>query len=319
MKTLFVRAALVVWMTIIGQARAAEPAAIMLAKESNRIVVKVGDRPFTDYYFAADDTGPYVRPYFYPVRAADGTEVTSDQTRLRKTAPKSDHPHHRSLWVAQGDMNGVDHWGTIGADAPKQQHLGFSRFGNDSFVEELAWEGKDQKPALRETRTVKFSVLEDGSRAIDLTSTYTPAAGEVTFGDTKEAGLCAVRVAKPISDAPTLTNAKGQTGEKNTWGKPADWCDISGQIGGKPYGVAVLDHPANPRHPSTWHVREYGLLAANIFGLHEFDKSRPAGAGKLTIKPGESVTFRYRVIIHQGDAKAVNLDAKYQDFAKAAK
>ena len=35
--------------------------------------------------------------------------------------------------------------------------------------------------------------------------------------------------------------AAGQTGEKNTWGKPAAWCDISGRINGKPYGVATLD------------------------------------------------------------------------------
>jgi hypothetical protein len=159
--------------------------------------------------------------------------------------------------------------------------------------------------------------LDDGGRVIDLSSTYTPAGDAVTFGDTKEAGLCAVRVAKPIADTATITNAKGQTGEKNTWGKPAEWCDVSGMIGGKPYGVAVFDHPANPRHPSTWHVRQYGLLAANIFGLHDFDKTNPPGAGKLTIKPGESATFRYRVVIHQGGAKAAGLDAKYQDYVKS--
>ena len=112
----------------------------------------------------------------------------------------------------------------------------------------------------------------------------TPAGDKpVTLKDTKEAGLCSLRLPKPISDNPTLTNAAGQTGEKDTWGKPAPWCDISGQINGKPYGVAVLDHPSNPRHPTRWHVREYGLLSANPFGLHDYDKkANPPGAGNRT-------------------------------------
>ena len=41
---------------------------------------------------------------------------------------------------------------------------------------------------------------------------------------------------------------------------------------GKTYGVAVLDDPRNPLHPTRWHVRAYGLLAANPFGLSYFDK-----------------------------------------------
>jgi len=84
----------------------------------------------------------------------------------------------------------------------------------------------------------------------------------------------------------------GQTGEKETWGKPAKWCDESGMIDGKPYGVAILDHPNNPRHPSTWHVRAYGLIAANIFGLHDFDKTKPKGSGDFVMEAGKTVTFQ---------------------------
>jgi Family of unknown function (DUF6807) len=123
-----------------------------------------------------------------------------------------------------------------------------------------------------------------------------------------------VRLKKAIADTATLTNAAGKTGEDQCWGKPAEWCDISGTVAGKPYGVAVLDHPSNPRHPSTWHVRKYGLLAANIFGLHDFDKKAAKGAGDFPIEPGKTVTFRYRVVIHNGDAKSANLDQKFKDY-----
>jgi len=47
--------------------------------------------------------------------------------------------------------------------------------------------------------------------------------------------------------------------------KHADWCDYYGSIGGKTVGIAMFDHPSNPRHPTTWHVRDYGLFAANPF------------------------------------------------------
>jgi hypothetical protein len=79
-------------------------------------------------------------------------------------------------------------------------------------------------------------------------------------------------------------------------------------------GVAILDHPSNPRHPTYWHSRAYGLFAANIFGVKDFtgDKTKD---GSLTIELGKSLNFRYRVIIHPGDVKSANIAALYDKFA----
>ena len=304
--------ALVVVVSFVSTPVRAADAAAKLMQEDGRVVVTLGDKPFTVYHFGDAEGRPHVRPYFYPVRAGDGVEVTSDQV-----VSGGDHPHHRSLWVSHGDVNGADHWSFAQKPEPKQRHVKFVKLDGDTLVQELEWEAKGGDGVLlRETRTVRFFAFEDGQRGMDFTLAFTPAGQQrVTFGDTKEAGLCAVRVKKSISDKPTLTNARGQSGEKQVWGKPAEWCDLSGQIEGKPYGVAVLDHPKNPRHPSTWHAREYGLLAANIFGLHDFDKNVKKGTGDFTIEPGKTATFRYRVVIHTGDAKAARLDEKFRDFA----
>src|SRR3712207_4425201 len=78
---------------------------VKLAQKDNHVAVTIGGEPFTDYYFAEEGGRPYVRPFMYPVRAADGTVVTSDQLQSG-----GDHPHHRSLYVAHGDVNGADHW-----------------------------------------------------------------------------------------------------------------------------------------------------------------------------------------------------------------
>lgn len=289
---------------------------VKLTQHDTSVDVMIGGKPFTTYHFDAKDDAKFARPYFFPVLAPDGTPLTSDQARL----PKGDHPHHRSFYVAHYDVNGADHWSLkFGATQPRQRHLGFDKVDGDTIVQRVGWESKDRSAVLlNETRTMRFFALDDGARGVDLTVALTPAAaGEaVTLADTKEAGLCAVRVAKEMSDGGTITTAAGKTGEKDTWGKPAVWCDISGTVGGKPYGVAILDHPSNPRHPSHWHVRQYGLMAANPFGLHDYDKSVPKGTGDMKLEPGKTTTFRYRVVFHAGDAKGAKLDEKFAAFAK---
>lgn len=288
---------------------------IELKQSDATIEVIIDGKHFTTYIFDAKDDPKFVRPYFFPVSADDGTPFTDDKQRV---TGGDNHPHHRSFWVAQGDVNGVDHWSTKAGDKqPRQRHVGFEKVTKDTIVEHLAWESADRKSVLLdETRTIQFFVFPDGSRGVDLTVALKPHGSDpVTLGDTKEAGLCSVRLTKAISDTATLTNSEGKTGEPDTWGKPAEWCDISGKTNGKTYGVAVLDHPTNPRHPTRWHVRQYGLLTANPFGLHDFDKlkDRP---GAMKLEPGKATTFRFRVVFHDGDAKSANLNEKFAAFAK---
>ena len=129
------------------------------------------------------------------------------------------------------------------------------------------------------------------------------------FGDTKE-GTFAIRVTDSLNEEHTgkLVNAEGLTGEKATWGKRSSWMDYSGQVEGEKLGIAILDHPGNPKHPTYWHDRAYGLFAANIFGEHDFynDKARD---GSMTLEPGKVWRFRYRVVIHPGDAASAGMAA----------
>ena len=288
---------------------------VTLKQESNHVSVSIDGKPFTDYWFGKREDRPYARPFFVPVLAPDGTPVTVDHYGQKE------HPHHDSLWVGHGDVNGADHWGLTGEKTPLQRHIKFEKVEGDTIVEDLDWEGINHQPMLRERRTLRFLPLGEKARGIDFTLEFSPIDGPVTFADTKEAGLVAVRLAKSISDAPTITtaagvHADGMTGEKEAWGKAADWCDESGKIDGKEYGVAVFDDPQNPRHPTRWHVRAYGLLAANPFGLSYFDKGADKHAGDMVMEPGKTVTFRYRVVVHEGDAIEAELSQKYKQFAE---
>ena len=127
------------------------------------------------------------------------------------------------------------------------------------------------------------------NRIIDFDSTLTALDQPVKFGDTKE-GFFAIRLADKLAEkggTGTMTNAEGAQKMKNVWGKPSPWVDYSGMLDGEAVGIAIFDGKQNPKHPTTWHSRDYGLFAANPFGDHDFynDKSKD---GSMTLQPGKS-------------------------------
>ena len=104
--------------------------------------------------------------------------------------------------------------------------------------------------------------------------------------------------------------------DKDAWGKRADWVDYYGPAEGAILGIAILDSPSNFRHPTYWHVRDYGLFTANPFGLHDFIPGQPKDAGNMKVEAGKSVTFAYRVFLHKGstnDAKVADVWGAYAD------
>ena len=97
-------------------------------------------------------------------------------------------------------------------------------------------------------------------------------------------------------------------------GKPAEWVDYYGPVEGDTVGVAILDHPQSFRHPTHWHVRNYGLFAANPFGYKDFGE-KEKGEGKYTLEPGKTMEFRYRVYFHGGTTEAARVARVYEGFA----
>jgi len=100
---------------------------------------------------------------------------------------------------------------------------------------------------------------------------------------------------------------------KDVWGKRAKWIEYAGQIEGKKVGVVIYDHPDNPRHPTWWHAREYGLVAANPFGQSAFEGNRKE-TGDMVIAKDESIRMRYRVVIHDGVWDIDRLKTEFKDW-----
>ena len=158
---------------------------------------------------------------------------------------------------------------------------------------------------------------------IDYEITIEASQGPVTFGDCKE-GTMAIRTHPNLrlENDPShgVTTAGGQAVNsegirgRNVWGKRADWIDYWGTIDEKVVGIAIFDHPSNPRHPTHWMARHYGFVAANPFALNAFE-GKPQGTGDMTIPAGQEVTFRSRFLFHEGDAKKANIANHYRNYS----
>ncbi len=304
-----------------------------LDQKADGVDVMINGGLFTRYIITGAS-----KPYCYPVLAADGTPVTRNypmgENEYEKKMKDLDHPHQRSLWFTHGNVNDVDFWLEFSGrefdlkpsdKAGKCVHRTFEALESGAAMGRLRavtdWIGPDKKKICEDTRELRFYNVANG-RMLDWDITIKAPDAPVKFGDTKE-GMFGLRTATSMKvDAKKLDpkaggriiNAEGLTDAK-AWGMSSPWVDYCGPIGSKTYGIAVFDHPSSFRHPTYWHVRTYGLFAANPFGLHDF----PNGKGKdgsHTIEKGGSITFRYRLFIHEGTTEEAGIAQVWQQFAK---
>ena len=296
---------------------------VVLAEGDGQLTIDIAGQRFTTYFFGAE----VVRPYFHPLFGPTGQPVTR-QFPMVKDVPgeTSDHPHHKGFYVAHGDVNGTDNW-SEGPNHATMRHAGFQRLVSGpvygSFDATTEWMDRDgTRVVLAETRRCTFFNLGADDRLFDVSLRFNAVSGLVTFGDTKEGGLISVRMASAMDEphrrrpdgTGRIENSYGGVGEKETWGKRAMWCDYSGQVEGEPVGICLMDHPTNPRYPTHWHVRSYGLMTANPFGLHDFYSDTDAHRGDWTIPAYESRNFLYRVLVHRGGTAQSRVRDRYHDF-----
>ncbi|MAJ73909.1 hypothetical protein CMK13_12950 [Candidatus Poribacteria bacterium] len=287
------------------------PAGVSFTEKDQTIVVDIDDRHFTTFRY---DTNQY-RPYFFPVLGPNGCQVTRGEV----SHESKDHVHHRSLYVAYGEVNHSDLW-SEGHQAGRIVHKSFSQKLEGVVCGKIytrnSWHDKDGIPIMSDIQNYRLYALPAGRSIIDLDLTFLADQGDVFFGDTKEGGIITVRV-NPQMNASNpngkIENSFGGINEDETWGKKAHWCDYSGIVDGVPVGVSLFDHLSNPRYPTYWHVRNYGLMGSNIFGGGTFE-SDERNDGSYTLHKGQEMNFRFRVYIHYGDANEGKVGQHYHDF-----
>jgi methane monooxygenase PmoA-like len=301
-------------------------AQVKIAPGPEKIAVEIGGKPFTDFYVAG---ATVTKPYLHPLRTVSGTYVTRmwpmEKVEEEASIAKPDHQHQRGVWFAHDSViaGGVklDFWNNEASyTTPNRGKIVLAKMGKvtsgkkqGSIAATFDWTDLEGHKVLTESRVMTFHD-DPKLRIVDFDITLTPVE-KVTFGDGKD-GVFGIRMRPVLQETGGtghIANADGLEGEKQLWGKPSNWCDYSGEVKGEKVGIAILDHPDNPRHPVRWHARGYGLFAANPFGLAAFtnDKSQD---GSLTVEAGQSLRFRYRVIVHSGDVKDADIAGQWQRY-----
>ena len=273
------------------------------------VVVKIDGQFFTEYITNVGGT-----PILWPIIGPTGKPITRAHPMGEGPNERKDHPHHRSLWFTHGDVNGLSFW--------HEQTIRHREFvevqgGRQArIVTRNDWVAPDGTVVCEDERKLRFGT-EGATRWIDFDITLKALDRPVKFGDTKE-GTMGVRVAGTMKvDAKQggkIVNSEGLT-DKEAWGKRAAWVDYHGPVDGQTVGVAILNHPESFRFPSYWHVRTYGLFAANPFGWHDFRGSDDYD-GSYTLEPGKKIALRYRFLFHRGDEKIGKVAEAFAAYAK---
>lgn len=331
----------------ISTAHAQGGKAVQIKKTKDAVEFFVGDELVTRYLIGADRP----KPIFWPVNAPGGVPLTRSWPQEKALPGEAiDHPHQQSAWFCHGDIipegidlkakikgiAGVDFWSI----AKGHGHMVCTKIGDPvnlaigggSAIEtHNEWRTAEGTKIMDEKRTIYLYAMPK-ARLLVVQCDLHASVCNLTFGDTKE-GALGIRINDVINANPAvkakpggkdkpagkgkIQNADGKIGEKECWGQYSNWCDYSGPIDGKEVGLAVLADPKNA-YRSAWHVRGYGLMAANPFGRDGHAKF-PAVKGNnelARLKKGEHLVLRYGMLLHTGDANSEQVEAYYQRFVK---
>jgi len=311
--------------SVLSSAAMAQDEAVTIKRndKQKKVDVMIGGKPFTTFMYP--DT--LEKPFLYPLTTAAGTEVTRGFPLNPKPGDPTDHPHHIGLWFNFENVNGLDFWNNSYAiPAARKNQYGWIRTTKITEAKngpkgilayDANWTNQAGDIILVESTRFEFSGSKN-QRVIDRITTL-KAAKEAIFTDVKD-GMLGLRLAHelqiPTTKDEKFTDSKGivtvvkggtdkvPTGNYLTsegkigdaaWSTRGVWCKVYGKMGADSVSIAIIDHPGNPNYPTFWHARGYGLFAANPLGEKIFTNGK--SAKNLTLKPGESATFKYRIVI----------------------
>lgn len=269
----------------------------------SQITFERDGRELTRYHF-----GPSLRrPFWFPVLGPAGRSLT----RLGNIRDPQGHRHHDSIWISHHDVNGVNFWSNTGDGRIVHRRTIRLEDGDDVAVVETEneWVDDSDQVLLRERRQVDVLPLTDQQWLLIVHLQLEPVEETVTLGKTPF-GLMGVRVATSLSvqdGGGMIRNSERAENENAIIGNRARWVDYSGPITQEAAeGITLMDHPANPRHPTKFHVRDDGWMGASL----TFDDP-------FTIERETPLQLCYGLLIHRGVPTHEQLEEFYRHFVEA--
>lgn len=333
---------LLLFATTTAGAQKQQPVKIIRSATDNKIDILIGGKLFTSFLYPDS----LEKPVLYPVYTSSGIAVTRGFPLNPQPGDPTDHPHHIGIWFNFENLNGLDFWNNSYAIPASRKHL-YGWIKTDRILQTSSGKtgvlsyhanltNQRNKTLAEETTRFEFSGTAH-QRIIDRITTIT-ADTALLFTDAKD-GLIAIRVAHALQmptdkdqkfsdDKGNITIVKGGTDKIPTgnylssegkwgddvWSSRARWVKMYGKMNNDSVSVVIIDHPKNPNYPTFWHARGYGLFAANPLGEKIFTNSK--SVKNLQLKKGESVTFRFRIVVDEGRGTIITreIDKLYEGF-----
>jgi hypothetical protein len=289
-----------------GAVRAQQPLQVIV--DANNVWIRAGDSPILRYRYGDVPFKPYVKELYTP----SGLNVLLD-------APP-DHLHHHGLMFAVA-VNGVNFWeetptagrqtlpvNSVMITIDKDEADSHARF----ILPPAAWfsEASDTSELLEARTITACHVKRLGATVITWqTELANVRAGQsVVLSGSHYFGL-GMRFVRAM-DGGEFFNADDKEGKIFRGEEKlvqSNWCAYTATIDGKPVTVAMLGHPDNLRHPTTWFTmaKPFAYLSGTL-NLHE----QP-----LSIEVGKALVLRYAVVVWDGKVTKGRIDEAYQWFA----
>ncbi len=260
------------------------------------------------------------KPMFHPLALPDGTVLTWDKP--------PDHPWHHALWFSWKYLNHANYWEEGRGDKETE---GITEWRNVSVTRgqdfsatirmELTYHEPCRPPLLTERREIRISAPRDGQYHLDWTMIITAQEDDVDLNRTPivgeekgqhfggYAGL-SVRFARELREWRAVST-KGTIPQDHFHAESgAQGSDFSGRIAGQEAGVALLDYPSNLNAPTPWYTvmnpqRDFAFVQAAVIYYRPY-----------VLKARQSLTLRYRVVVHGGRWSPEDLRAAQQKYVK---
>jgi hypothetical protein len=264
----------------------------------DKIEFRVNGNLFTSYIISEFEK----YPFFFPVNGPSNATVTSMRN--------ANYPHHSSLFFGCDKVNGGNYWqeGLERGQIISLRADIIETGGEKAVVEnECIWKRPGADAPIKDKRKITVSVPSPGKFQIDF-DVVMEMLMAVTIDKTNHS-LFSGRMDPDlaVTNGGTMINAEGETGEKGTFGKRSAWIDYYGERMGKMEGMAILQHPSNEWFPAPWFTRDYGFFSPTPMYWPENDKN-------ITLKKGEKINLRYRVIVHSGDHKEAKIAEEFEKY-----
>lgn len=266
----------------------------------DKIEFRVDGNLFTSYILSEFEK----YPFFFPVNGPSNASVTSMRN--------ANYPHHSSLFFGCDRVNEGNYWqeGLERGQIISLRADILETGGDKAVIEnECIWRRPGADAPIKDKRKITVSIPSKDKYIIDF-DVIMEMLMDVNIEKTNHS-LFSGRMDPDLAviNGGTMINAEGETAEKGTFGKRSAWIDFYGARQGKTEGMAIIQHPSNKWFPTPWFTRDYGFFSPTPMYWPENDKN-------TTLKKGEQIKLRYRVIVHSGNHTEAGIAGEFEKYSK---